>query len=98
MLAVRMTQQPPKDDKLAAKYCFRARCKVLDPAKKPIGAYVCYGKGLKIAERVEVTCQLLLSTDFPEGCSCDEAAEVALFEECPVEISNDVYFEIFEST
>lgn len=84
-------QTPPKGDKLATRYCFRARCTVVDKGGTPVGAFISYDKTPDVADTLRAVCDSLLS-DFPKGTSCDPDIELTLFKHCPVECDDTVQY------
>lgn len=82
--------------KAASKYCFRARCHVIDALGKPLGYYVSHSKSPRVSERVLTVGQICSPSDFPPGASCDPDVELTLFPECPVECIVDVACIVFD--
>jgi len=89
-----MPSTPPPFEGLARKYCFRASVRIMNRARVPVGIFVGYDTKPTIARDVEHA-----GTSFcieqPEY-RCDDV-QLILHEECPVELSNEIYFQPFES-
>jgi hypothetical protein len=84
---------PPRGERIAKAYCFRARCYVVDILMaKPRGSFVSHGKDITVAEDVHIACRVSLPS-FPAGCECDTDVELVLLEECPVECERTVTYE-----
>jgi hypothetical protein len=80
------------NEKKAAKYCFKASCKLVNmTTKQPMGAFVTYGKSPEITRDVFIACNISLE-GFPEGCVCDDDIDLTLLEECPVECVREVKY------
>ena len=87
----------PFSDVLARKYCFKASVKIVNTAKVPIGLFFGYDTKPTIARDVElVGQQFCLEQDSASGYMCDRV-ELVMHAECPVELTNDIYFQSFES-
>ena len=76
-------QKAPKGDKIAPRYCFRARCVVLGRTGNVLGAFVAYDKTPAIGASVMQECENMI-VNFPDG-STYEDIELVLLTECPVE-------------
>lgn len=84
--------QPPKGDKLAPKYCFKASCKLVHPTTSHVmGAFVAYEKSPDVARDVYIACQVSLE-GFPKGYECCPDVDLVFLEECPVECIREVKF------
>lgn len=83
-------------DALARKYCFRASVKVMNAAKAPVGVFFGYDTKPTIARDVEMIggqfCLELSDANYV----CD-AVELVMHRECPVELTNEIYFQPFEA-
>lgn len=83
-------------DALARKYCFRASVKIVNAAKAPVGVFFGYDTKPTIAKDVEAVgdefCLHLEGAQY----ACDRV-ELVMHEECPVELTNEIYFQAFEA-
>ena len=86
---------PVRGDRVAPRYCFRAKCRVVHGAKSNVvGEFTCYDKTPDVGRDVFVACRL-----FAEGdplLECTEA-ELVIFEHCPVECVREVIFTEYKS-
>lgn len=85
-------KQPP----LAGKYCFCVRSTIVDrTSRKPLGIIFGYGATVNpMGKRVQ---EVAIAMQREEPDLCCEEVELLLHEECPVELSDDVYVHIFKS-
>jgi hypothetical protein len=80
-------------DKLAAKYCFRAKCKIVHTVTgRTFGEFVTYGKTPDVSHDVFIAGRLY--TD-GEDLECAEP-ELVLFRECPVECTREIVLMLHE--
>lgn len=84
--------QSPKGDKIATKYCFRAKCHLVDFAGRRLGWFIAYDKSPTIAKDVLLACKVSLES-FPKGCACDDDVDMVMLPECPVECIREVRYE-----
>lgn len=90
-------QQPPRGDKFAPRYCFKATCKLVHPITSHVlGSFVGYEKTPEVAHDVYIACQISLD-GFPDGYECSPDIDLYLLEECPVECVREVRFVVDES-
>jgi len=82
--------------KLATKYCFCLRSTIIDRAtRKPVGLIFGYGATVNtVSKRVE---QVAVAMQREESLCCDEV-ELVLHDECPMEITDDVYVHFFKNS
>ncbi len=86
------TPKNPKDDKVASRYCFRAKCHMIDQVTGNVyGTFTGHDKTMRVTNDVYIACQLSLES-FPNGLECDPEIELVLLEECPVECVREVIF------
>lgn len=83
-------------DALARKYCFRASMKIMNKVKVPVGVFFAYDVKPTIAKDVESIGQKFCLEQSSEEFICGEA-ELVLHNECPVELSNEIFFQPFEA-
>lgn len=84
-------------DVIARKYCFRASVKIMNQARVPVGVFFAYASKPTITRDVErIGQQFCLEQGETRGYVCDDS-ELILHEECPVELTSDIYFQPFES-
>lgn len=84
---------PSVNDPLARRYCFRATCKLVDIGSKhkhTVGSFTGYDYRPTVARDVQLACKLHAGS-LPIGHECTEV-ELVAFEECPMELTNDIYF------
>ena len=85
--------QAPKRHDIARKYCLRAKATLYNE-HQVFGSFVAYGKTIEIIHNVENACKICLNdADTFPGAVWDDV-EVTMFEECPVECSAKVFWEI----
>lgn len=87
-------QKAPKGDKIAPRYCFRARCIVLGRTGNVLGAFVAYDKTPAVGASVMQECEHMI-VNFPEGSRYDKDIELVLMTECPVECDESVTYESY---
>lgn len=77
-------------DKIATKYCFRAKSKIVHAVTGRIrGEFVAYGKTLSVSHDVFVASRMF--TEGEDTLECTEP-ELTVFSECPVECTLEVVF------
>ena len=80
-------------DKFAARYCFRARCRVVCKRTGTLyGTFTSYDKTPSISADVMHACETSLAA-FPEGSWCSPDIDLTMFTECPVECTREVLFQ-----
>jgi pyridoxal/pyridoxine/pyridoxamine kinase len=83
-------------DALARKYCFRASVNIVNAAKAPVGVFFGYGTKPTIAKEVEEIGEQFCMDVEDARYACDPV-ELVIHEECPVELTNEIYFQPFEA-
>jgi hypothetical protein len=83
-------------DAIAKKYCFRASVKILNRTKVPVGVFFSYNKSPTIARDLEAIGNKFCLEHAEFEYACVET-ELFLHNECPVEVSNEIYFQPFEA-
>lgn len=83
--------QSQSKDPPAKKYCLRATVRLIDREARPIGVFTGYDTAVTIGDDVEQACELFRTSVLSDEFQCD-SAEVVLHHECPVEITNEIYF------
>jgi hypothetical protein len=81
---------------LARKYCFKASMKIMNRARVPVGVFFAYDVKPTIARDVEAIGTQFCLDYKDEKFECAEA-ELVLHNECPVELSSEIYFQPFEA-
>jgi len=80
------------DDNIARRYCFKATVRMRSaPDGPPVGMFTAFGSTIEVMHQVEGACELFQNADQRPGLVCG-AAEVTLFEECPVELTDEIFF------
>ena len=87
-------QRSPADDRVAKKYCLRATVNVMR-GDKVVGVMATYDAGPTVATRLEQACVRYLDIRHDASMSCAEAT-LTMHAECPVEISDDVFYAPFD--
>lgn len=83
------------NDVIARKYCFKASVRIVNRIKVPIGMFFAYGTKPTIARDVHHTGEQFCLEHVDGEYFCEEP-QLSLFEECPVELTNDIFFQPFE--
>ena len=84
------------NDALARKYCFRASVKIVNAAKAPVGVFFGYDTKPTIARDVEAIGEQFCLEVEEARYACDPV-ELVIHHECPVELTNEIYFQPFEA-
>lgn len=84
--------QLPPGDRIAARYCFRAKCTVVHSITGHIvGEFVSHGKTPSCSHDVFIASRLYTED---EQLECTDV-EMTLFNECPVECVREVVYTVF---
>lgn len=83
-------------DAIARKYCFRASVHIVNRAKVPVGIFFAYDAKPSITRDVEAIGAKFCLEQSAKGYECRES-ELVIHNECPVELSNEIYFQPFEA-
>ena len=83
-------------DAMARKYCFRASVKVVNRARVPVGVFFSYNTAPTIARDLEQIGNKFCLDHAEESFQCVDC-ELVLHHECPVELTDEIYFQPFET-
>lgn len=80
-------------DKIAKKYCFRASARIVRAETgQPYAMFTSFDANPDIARRVEESAQEFVAGMAEVERLVAEPADLVMYPECPVELTNDVYF------
>ena len=83
-------------ENIAKKYCFRATVKVLDRYKTPVAVIFSYDIKPSISSDLEKLAEEYCQQNADQEYMYDES-ELVIHEECPVELTGDIHFQIIRS-
>ena len=83
-------------DAIAKKYCFRASVKIVNRAKVPVGVFFSYNKNPTITRDIEIIGAKFCVEHASREFECVES-ELVLHNECPMEVTDEVFFQPFEA-
>ena len=88
---------PPlrRDEKIARKYCFRATTTIARKnSDRPYAVVFGYDTKPLIATEVRQVAQEFCTTN-ADAFEADDDVELVIFEECPMELTDEIFFQMF---
>lgn len=90
-------QPSPSGDRIARKYCFRALTTISrKDSNRTFGVVFGYDSKPIVAKEVEVIAQNFCEANDHKFEADD--VELVLYEECPVELSDEIHFQVFQDS
>lgn len=90
----RASKKPGNGEDFAAKYCFSAKLQLYEEVgKPPVGVIFAFDRNSDVIKQVEAVATAIIDdTGYVVG-----QTEVTMHRECPVEITDEVYVQLFDT-